>query len=161
MKIAKNCVVSIDYTLTDNQGAVLDSSKGQGPLDYIHGIGAIIPGLEKELEGRAGGEQLNVKIAPEDAYGLRDDTLIQILPKKEFDHPDKIKVGTRFKVDTGDGVMIVHVTGIENEEVTLDANHPLAGMELNFDVTVLNVREASPEEIEHGHPHGPGTPHGH
>jgi FKBP-type peptidyl-prolyl cis-trans isomerase SlyD len=148
-------VVSIDYTLTDDQGSVIDSSEGRGPLDYIQGIGNIIPGLENALEGKAKGDSLQVKISPEEGYGERRDDLTQAVPKQMFEGAEEVTVGMQFQTMTEGGPQVVTVVAVDDENVTVDGNHPLAGENLNFDVTVVDIREASTEELEHGHVHGP------
>jgi FKBP-type peptidyl-prolyl cis-trans isomerase SlyD len=155
MQISANMVVSIDYTLTDDQGTVIDSSEGRDPLAYIQGIGNIIPGLERALEGKAKGDSLKVSIAPKDGYGERSDELTQKVPKEMFEGDNEIEVGMQFQTMSEMGPQIVTVVAVDNEHVTVDANHPLAGENLNFDVTVVDIREASSEELEHGHVHGP------
>ncbi len=155
MQISANMVVSIDYTLTDDQGTVIDSSEGRGPLAYIQGIGNIIPGLERALEGKSQGDSLKVSIAPEDGYGERSDDLTQAVPKQMFEGNDEIQVGMQFQTMTEHGPQVVTVVAVDDEHVTVDGNHPLAGENLNFDVTVVDIREASAEELEHGHVHGP------
>jgi FKBP-type peptidyl-prolyl cis-trans isomerase SlyD len=155
MQISANKVVSIDYTLTDDQGTVIDSSEGRGPLAYIQGIGNIIPGLERALEGKAEGDSLKVSIAPEDGYGERRDDLTQAVPKQMFEGNDEIQVGMQFQTMSEHGPQVVTVVAVDDEHVTVDGNHPLAGENLNFDVTVVGIREASSEELEHGHVHGP------
>ncbi len=152
MKIAKDMVVSFEYTLTDNDGNIIDKSEGRGPLSYIQGYSMIIPGLEKEMEGKEEGHQMNVKVSPEEGYGHRDDTLVQSVPRDRFD-ADEVKVGDHFQVDAQMGPMVFKVVKVDDEEVTLDGNHPLAGLELNFDVTIAEIREATKEELEHGHVH--------
>lgn len=159
MTIAEKSVVSIDYTLRDNKGKVLDASEAGQPLLYLHGTGALIPGLEKELKGKKAGDKLNVKVAPKEAYGEHMPQLIQKLPRENFQGVDKLEVGMEFEASGEDGhIMVVRIDAIEGDEVTINGNHPLAGMTLEFDVTVAAVREASAEEMEHGHVHGE---HGH
>lgn len=155
MQVAKDKVVSIDYTLTDDEGSVLDTSKGRAPLAYLHGAGNIIPGLEKALEGKQAGEQVNVRVAPAEAYGERDEALSQDVPMDMFQGVDNVEPGMRFQAQTSAGVQVVTVTKVENGTVTVDGNHPLAGKPLNFDVNVVDVREATEEELTHGHVHGP------
>jgi len=152
MQIAKHKVVSIDYTLTDDKGAVIDTSEGRGPLSYLQGAGNIIPGLENALEGKAEGDSLTVSIAPADGYGERDDSLTQEVPRHLFDTSD-VEVGMQFQTQSESGAHVVTVVGVTDEAVTVDANHPLAGENLNFDVKVVGVRDASEEELEHGHVH--------
>lgn len=157
MQIAAQKVVSIDYTLTDDQGQVIDSSKGGEPLAYIQGIGNIIPGLEAALEGKKSGDTLKVSIAPADGYGERNDSMMQAVPRHMFENADEIQTGMQFHTMTEDGhPMVVTVVEISPETITVDANHPLAGQTLHFDVTVVDVRDATSEELDHGHVHGPG-----
>lgn len=155
MQISANKVVAIDYTLTDDQGSVIDSSEGRGPLAYLQGHGNIIPGLENALEGKAVGDAMKVTVAPADGYGERDDSLTQAVPRNMFENADEIQVGMQFQTSSEQGMHIVTVTEIDPENVTVDANHPLAGQTLNFDVTIVEVRDASEEELAHGHVHGP------
>ena len=156
MQVAKDKVVSIDYTLTDDEGTVLDSSQGREPLAYLHGSGNIIPGLEKALEGKQAGDKLNVRVDAADAYGERDDALTQDVPLSMFQGVDQIEEGMRFQAQTSAGVQVVTVTRVSGDSVTVDGNHPLAGKPLTFDVNVVEVRDASGEELEHGHVHGEG-----
>jgi FKBP-type peptidyl-prolyl cis-trans isomerase SlyD len=155
MEISKHKVVTMDYTLSDDDGNVIDSSRGNDPLSYIQGTGNIIPGLEAALEGKTPGENVAVSIAPEDGYGERDESLLQVVPRNLF-NVDDLQVGMFFETQTQAGAQVVTVVGVTDEEVTVDANHPLAGKTLNFDVDVVDVREASEEELEHGHVHGEG-----
>lgn len=154
MQISQHTVASIDYKLTDGDGQVLDTSEGREPLTYLHGAGNLIPGLESALEGSAPGENVSVTVDPSEGYGERDENLIQQVPKAAFEGVEQIEPGMRFQAtdEHGQG-RVVTVTGVQEEEVTVDANHPLAGVPLNFDVSVVEVREASPEEVEHGHVH--------
>lgn len=155
MKITTHHVVSIHYTLTDNAGTVLDTSSGREPLNYIHGIGALIPGMEEGLEGKTTGEKLQLKIAPEKGYGMRNEEFVQQVPMAAFGGQE-VKPGMQFEAGNDGQRYIVTVTGVEGDMVTVDGNHPLAGVELNFDVEVLDVREATGDELAHGHVHGPG-----
>ncbi|MEJ2552698.1 MAG: peptidylprolyl isomerase [Gammaproteobacteria bacterium] len=159
MQVAKNKVISIDYTLTDAQGAELDSSQGRGPFAYIHGIGNIIPGLEAALEGKSKGDQVNAVIPPENAYGARDEKLVQDLPRSQFDTDQEIQVGMQFQAMREGGPRVVTVVSVDADNVTIDANHPLAGVTLHFDVTVKEIREATGDELSHGHVHGPDDQH--
>jgi FKBP-type peptidyl-prolyl cis-trans isomerase SlyD len=159
MKIAKNRVVSIDYTLTEVGGEVLDTSKGREPLSYLHGNGNIIPGLESSLEGKSAGEHLNVTIPPADAYGELDAEKMMDLPREQFAGIAEISIGMQFSARSDRGEQIVTVTSVQDDTITVDANHPLAGKTLNFDVTIVGVREATKEELDHGHVHGPGGHH--
>jgi len=156
MKIGNNMVVSIDYTLKDVNGEIIDTSDGRAPLDYIHGTGSIIQGLESALEGKSAGDELSVTIPPEEAYGLRDDSLAQSVDKKIFETEETLEVGMQFQAPSDQGMMIVTVTEIDGDSVTVDTNHPLAGETLQFDVAVVDVREPTQEELGHGHAHGRG-----
>jgi len=159
MQVAENSVVLIHYTLTNDQGEVLDSSSGGEPLAYLHGSGNIIPGLEKALEGKQAGDKLVVKVAPADGYGERNDSLIQQVPKRAFQGVAQIQPGMSFTAQSSQGPMQVTVTAVAGDMVTVDGNHPLAGETLNFDVEVTEVRKATLEELSHGHVHGPGGHH--
>ena len=161
MQIAKNTVATIDYTLTDPQGQVIDSSKGREPLAYLHGASNIIPGLESALEGMSAGDSVNVTVPPEQGYGMRDPNLVQPVPRANFQGAPDIKPGMQFQAQTAEGARIVTVVKVDDQHVTVDANHPLAGMDLKFDVSVVGVRAASPEELQHGHAHGAGGHHHH
>ncbi|MEJ2644706.1 MAG: peptidylprolyl isomerase [Gammaproteobacteria bacterium] len=157
MEVAKHKVVLIDYTLTDAEGTVLDSSQGSEPLAYIHGIGNIIPGLEEALEGKSAGDALQVSVPPAQAYGERDNALTQAVPRDRFEGADEVKVGMQFHtMSEGGAQQVVTVIDVADDNVTIDANHPLAGVTLNFDVNVVEVRDATEEELAHGHVHGPG-----
>ncbi|QOR38266.1 peptidylprolyl isomerase [Billgrantia diversa] len=156
MQIAQNSVVAFHYTLTNDTGEVLDSSEGRQPLTYLHGAGNIIPGLEKQLEGREAGEKLNVAVSPEEGYGEVQPQLVQEVPRDAFQGVEAVEPGMQFQAQTQGGPLMVTVTQVEGDTVTVDGNHPLAGQKLNFDVEIAEVREASQEEIEHGHVHGEG-----
>lgn len=158
MKVGHHKVVSIHYTLTDNSGNVLDSSAGRDPLVYLQGVGQLIPGMEEGLEGKGAGEKMQLKISPEKGYGLHDANLVQEVPLSAFGGQD-VKPGMQFEAGNEMQRFIVTVKEIGTETVTVDGNHPLAGVELNFDVELLDVREATEEEISHGHVHGPGGHH--
>ncbi len=147
MVIAKDKMVAIDYTLKDKDGKVIDSSKDAGALEYLHGHGNLISGLEKELEGKSAGDSFSVTIPPEEAYGTYNKELVVNVPKDQFDTDVEIEVGMQFQANTAGGGQIVTVTAVTDKEVTVDANHPLAGQTLYFDVTVASVREATPEEL--------------
>lgn len=157
MQIEKHKVVSIDYSLKDDEGNLIDSSEGNDPLAYLHGMGNIIPGLENELEGKKVGDSLSVRIEPKDGYGEKSDALTQVVPKEMFEGTDDIQVGMQFHAADEQGNMqVITVSAVNGDEITVDGNHPLAGVHLNFDVKVVDVRDASAEEIEHGHAHGAG-----
>ncbi|ULH14422.1 peptidylprolyl isomerase [Deinococcus sp. KNUC1210] len=154
MNITQDKVVEIEYTLTVD-GEVVDQSEENEPLVYLHGHNNIIPGLEKALEGHAAGDKLNVTVSPEEGYGERDDENVQVLPKEDFD--DDVEVGASYFAQAEDGsVNPFTVVSVNGDDVTVDFNPPLAGQTLNFDVTVKDVRDATAEELEHGHAHGEG-----
>src|ERR1044072_5970166 len=144
MQVAQDSVVLINYTLTDDKGEKLDSSDGT-PLAYLHGNGNLIPGLERELEGKSAGDKLSVKIAAPDAYGEYDKALVQRVPRRALKGVGNIRVGMQLHTQSAHGVRAVTVTQIVGDMVTLDANHPLAGQNLNFDVEIAGVRAASEE----------------
>ncbi len=159
MNISDNCVASFHYTLTDSDGKVLDSSEGREPLAYLHGAGNIIPGLERQLLGKTVGDKLNVSVPAAEAYGERDERMIQELPASMFSGVDKIEVGMEFHAQTEQGLQVVSVAAVDGDTVTVDGNHPLAGVDLTFDVEITEVREATAEESSHGHAHGAGGVH--
>jgi len=155
MKISKDKVAAIHYTLTDNTGNILDTSDGREPLHYLHGAGNLIPGMEDGLEGKVKGDKFSIKVSPEKGYGELDPSMKQEVPRSAFgDQP--VQKGMKFSTGSGAVVTVVDV-GLDS--VTVDANHPLAGVELNFQVEVVDVREATSEELSHGHVHGPGGHH--
>lgn len=157
MIIGENSVVSIDYTLKGDDGTVIDTSEGREPLSFIFGIGALIPGLEKELEGKSEGDSLAVTVSPEEGYGEYDDSRMVEVPKEHFDDAENLAEGVQVQAQREDGgIDILTVSSIGEKTVTLDGNHPLAGMTLHFNVDVRGVREATGEELDHGHVH-----HGH
>ena len=157
MTIKENSAVSFHYTLTDDDGQQLDSSAGKEPLAYLHGAGNIIPGLENALTGKAVGDSMTVAISATEGYGEVQNELIQDVPRTSFQGVDEIEVGMQFEAQTGQGGTVpVTVTAVTDETVTVDGNHPLAGKNLNFDVSIEAVRDATEEELEHGHVHGPG-----
>jgi len=150
MQATGDTVVSIDYTLTGSDGEVIDTSEGRGPLTYLHGHGNIIPGLEKALEGKSEGDALNVEVEPEEGYGPHRPELVQQVSMDAFAGVDEVEEGMRFNAESAQGPLVVKVTKIDGDQVTIDANHELAGQPLNFDVTVREIREASAEELEAG-----------
>ncbi len=159
MQIAKNTVASIEYTLKDDSGNVIDTSEGHGPLAYVHGVGALVPGLESELEGRSAGDQLQVRVDPEQGYGERLEGMTHEVVRDDFPADADPQVGMQFQAESEEGSLVFTVVQIDGNKILLDANHPLAGVHLNFDVRVVEVRPASPDEIEHRHVHGPGGQH--
>lgn len=155
MTVTKDSVVSIHYTLRDNDGNILDSSTGRDPLNYIHGRGNLIVGMEEGIEGKSNGDQFSLEVSPEKGYGLKNDQLVQKVPMKSFGD-QKVEAGMQFNTQNG---QVVTVTEVAKDSVTVDGNHPLAGVALNFEVEVVDVRKATQEEIDHGHVHGPGGHH--
>lgn len=151
--IEENKVVKIDYTVKDEDGQLIDTSEGKEPLAYLHGAGNIIPGLEQALTGRAEGEEFSVQIQPDDAYGQRNDALIQKVERGVFQGVEQLEVGMVFNAQGPQGNIQVTIVAIEGDEVTIDGNHPLAGVVLSFEGVVREVRDATEEEVEHGHVH--------
>ncbi|MDG1199891.1 MAG: peptidylprolyl isomerase [Porticoccaceae bacterium] len=157
MSIKDNSAVSFHYSLADDEGQQLDSSAGKEPLAYLHGAGNIIPGLENALTGKAVGDSMTVAVSAAEGYGEVQQELIQDVPRTSFQGIEQIEVGMQFEAQTGQGGTVpVTVTAVTDETVTVDGNHPLAGKNLNFDVSIEAVRDATAEELEHGHVHGPG-----
>ncbi len=159
MQVADNMAVSIHYTLTNDDGDVLDSSIDDEALVYLHGKGNIISGLEKALHGKVAGDKFNVRIAPEDAYGELMEDMVQVISRDMFEGIDNIEVGMQFHADVSSGSGVVTVVNIAGDDITIDGNHPLAGLALTFDVEVIDVRAATEDETSHGHIHGPGFHH--
>ena len=158
MQITTNHVVTLNYTLKDNDDNILDKSD-DGSFCYLHGASNIIPGLENALVGKISGDSFSVTIQPEEAYGIHDETKAQDVPRSMFPPEQEIKADMQFNAQGPDGqTVVVTVKQVEGETVTVDGNHPLAGVTLNFEVIVMDIRDATAEELEHGHVHGP---HGH
>ncbi len=161
MKIEKDRVVEIDYTLRGGDGQTIDSSDLSGPLVYLHGSGQIVPGLEKELEGANEGETRQVVVSPADGYGPRDASAVREVPAEAFGDRE-LKAGDEFiAVDDDHNQIPVRIEAVNGDTVKVDFNHPLAGKTLHFKVTVKNVREATAEELTHGHAHGGDGHHHH
>lgn len=156
MQIAPKSVAAFHYTLTDDAGQVIDSSEGREPLTYLHGNSQIVPGLEKQMEGRKVGDKFKAEVSPEEGYGVRHDELMQEVPKEAFQGVEDIQPGMQFQGRGPQGDINVTVKKVEGDKVFIDGNHPLAGKTLNFAVEVTDVRDASAEELEHGHVHGAG-----
>jgi FKBP-type peptidyl-prolyl cis-trans isomerase SlyD len=159
MEISDHKVVTIHYTLTNTEGDVLDTSRDGEPLAYLHGAGNIIPGLENALTGKRAGDRLNVSVSPEQGYGDHDPAMVQRVPRGAFQGIDTIEPGMQFHAETAEGLQTVLVVEVDNDTVVVDGNHPMAGQVLNFDVEIAAVREASSEELDHGHVHGAGGHH--
>ncbi len=156
MEIAEGKVVSIDYNLKDDEGTVIDQSKPDQPLVYLHGHKNIISGLESALAGKKAGDTVDARIAPEEGYGPLNAELEQVVPKDRFQGVEDLQVGMQFQANTNQGPISVRVVKVEGDQVTVDGNHPLAGKHLNFSVKVTDVRDADEEELSHGHVHGKG-----
>lgn len=154
--IAKDTAVKFNYTLKDDEGNVLDQSPEGQPLAYLHGHSNIIPGLEQQLEGKSAGETINAVVEPADGYGEYQDQAVQTVPRDNFQGVEDIQPGMQFQSEAGGQVMLVTVTDVNDKEVTVDANHPLAGKRLTFDVEIQEVRAATEDELNHGHVHGAG-----
>ena len=154
MQVKPQAVVTIDYTLKDDEGKVVDTSSGRKPLTYIHGLGNLVSGLEKALEGKAAGERLDVTLSPEQGYGRRDEKLVRKLPLRKIASKNP-RVGERARAQFDDGVRMATITAVSGDYATVDGNHPLADKNLHFGVEVVSIREATAEELEHGHAHGP------
>jgi len=162
MKIEKNSVVAIHFGVAEVDGNALDSTENGSPLEFIQGTQYLVPGLEKELEGKEVGYKFDVKLEAEDAYGPFQEELVQEVPRTLFEGVDEIEVGMSFQAETEQGPRTVEVTGVTEENVSIDANHPLAGMALQFVGEVVSVRAATDEEISHGHIHSAeGCGHAH
>jgi len=156
MNVGDGKVVLIHYTLRNAQGAVLGSSDGGEPIAYLHGNGGIVPGLKDALTGKTAGDRIDVVVAPEKGYGLRDERLVQMIPRDRFPGADGLARGQQFHADGPHGGRLLTVTRVEKDLVAVDANHPLAGKSLHFSVEVAQVRKATSEEVTYGHVHGPG-----
>lgn len=157
--IEKNNVVSIGYVLKDNGGKVIDSSENGQPLVYLHGTGQILPALEKAIEGRKKGDKFKISLTPEQGYGEYDQQLKQTVPRSAFPAGQQIEEGMQFQVETNDGTELVTAVEVRADEIVLDGNHPLAGVPLNFEIEIIEIRKATQEELAHGHAHGPGGHH--
>ncbi len=159
MKVARNTVVTLHYTLTDDSGEVLDSSAGGEPLGYLHGHGNIIPGLEKALEGSSAGFQSTVTISAAEGYGEKNPDAVFDAPRKHFPQDMPLAPGAQVQTQGEHGPLTTTVVNVTDDSVTLDGNHPLAGKTLHFEVEIVEVRGASEEELAHGHVHGHGGHH--
>lgn len=161
MQITANKVVTIDYVLTDDDGTVIDRSEN-GNFCYLHGARNIIPGLESALAGKTAGDNLSVTVQPEEGYGVRDEAMLQVISRDMFGPDQDIEPGMQFHAQSPQGeTMVITVKQVEGDDITVDGNHPLAGVSLNFAVSVIEIRDATQEEIEHGHAHGPDGHHDH
>ena len=159
MQISEQKVVLLNYEVIDDQGQLVDCSEEGDPLAYIHGADQLVPGLETALEGRSQGDKIKVDVPPDQGYGERTDEGVQTVSRAQFDDDSEIEVGMQFEAQDDEGHQIVTVVSVDGESITLDTNHPLAGKTLHFAVEVLEVRNATAEELDHGHVHGPGGHH--
>ena len=160
MTIADKKVVTIEFTVKNaDSNEVIESSVGGEPLVYLHGFNNLVPGLEKELTGKKVGDKYEVNVSAEEGYGVRDDSLVQEVPKAAFEGVEEVNVGMEFTADGPSGPVVVEVTKIEGDMVTIDSNHPLAGIPLAFSGEIQEIRDASADELEHGHIHGPSCNH--
>jgi FKBP-type peptidyl-prolyl cis-trans isomerase SlyD len=185
IRIEANTFVSLDCTLRDEDGEVIEVGEGGGAVDYVHGYGMLVPGLETALSGLAEGDHREILVPPASGYGERDEDLVMEVERSDFPNPDKVSEGDELDAEWPDGEsQTMRVVEVRPDSVVVDANHPLAGMALRYFVKVLRVRPASDEEIEqaareldeaedaaraqeeeHGagcsHEHGDGHEHGH
>ncbi|MDT8428358.1 MAG: peptidylprolyl isomerase [Pseudomonadales bacterium] len=159
LMIGKNSVVSIHYTLKDDDGQVMDSSSGGDPLVYLHGANNLIPGLEKELNGKTVGQNFTASIPPAEAYGETNPALVQAIDRSMFQGVDVIEPGMAFTAQGEHGQQQITVTAVDGDQITVDANHPMAGKTLHFDVEIMDVRAATEQELAHGHVHAHGHDH--
>ena len=160
MPISKDKAVTIHSAVKNEAGETLDTSRGRDPLTYLHGGGNIVPGLEKALRGKNAGPKREGTVSPEDAYGVRDEKNVRNVPLRKLATDGTIAAGAPVRVQTADGVQMARVVAVRGDYATVDLNHPLAGMPLAFEVEVVAVRDATAEELAHGHVHGPGGHHG-
>lgn len=156
MKISDNNVVVLHYAVSDSEDTLIDSSYDHSPLAVIQGSHYLIPGLESALAGHEAGDKFEVSVNADDAYGQREDGFVQTVPKAMFEGIEDLAVGSQLRATTDDGEQTVIVIDVQDDEITVDGNHPLAGIDLKFDVEILEVREATEEEIAHGHVHTEG-----
>lgn len=160
MIIEDRRVVAFHYTLTNERGEELESSREHKPMMYLHGANNILPGLEKALAGKGAGDHVNVTLPPAEAYGERDSARMQRIPAKHFSNPGRIRAGQVVSLQTRQGNSLpAVVVKVGRFNIDVDTNHPLAGQTLTFDVEITEVREASAEEVAHGHAHEPGSHH--
>ena len=150
MEICKDKVVTIEYNMTDEQGVLIDSSDNTEPLVFIQGFGSMLPGLEKAVEGHKSGERLSLSLAPDEAFGPHDETLVETLPKERFGFINDIQVGMKFKSPKGDHEKVVTVVDVSDDKITVDTNHPLAGATVKVDLVIVGVRDAIAEELSSG-----------
>lgn len=158
MQVADKKAVTIKYTLRDEGGSVLDTTDGRDPLTYLHGAGNLVPGVEEALEGKSPGDEIKVTVPPEKGYGLREEDNVRNVPVRKLP-AGNLRPGSTVQLNTNHGPMMAVIKAVKGDYATLDLNHPLAGKALQFDLTVVEVRDATEEELAHGHVHGPGDHH--
>ena len=156
MKIAENTVADIHYAVSDSEGTLIDSSYDHNPLSVIHGTGYLIPGLESALTDHVAGDKFDVEVDADNAYGQRDDNFVQTVPKEMFENIEDINIGTQLRATTDDGEQTVIVVDVNDDSITVDGNHPLSGIDLKFEVEIMEVRDATEDELAHGHVHAEG-----
>ena len=155
MRIELDKVVTIDFTMYDDgSNEILETSKNDTPLVYLHGAGELPEGLEDQLDDKQAGDEVHITLEPDLAYGERDEELVQTVPRDQFEGIDDLQIGMRFEAETEEGPQSVRVIGFEGDDIIIDANEQYAGRTVRFDVTVLGVRDATDEELDHGHAHG-------
>lgn len=153
MKIEDKKIVTLKMKVVDQEGQVMEDTPDEEPFVYLHGAGGILPALETVLSDKSAGETVTITLKPEDSYGEHNDTLIQEMPASQFEGMDELQVGDEIGGETPNGIILLTVIAIDEETVTVDANHPFAGKTLKFDLTIVDVRDATKEELEHGHAH--------
>jgi len=153
MIISPNKVVVLHYAVSDSEGTLIDSSYDEEPMAIIHGSGYLIPGLDNALAEHKTGDKFEVSVSADDAYGQREDGFVQTIPKEIFGDIEDLAVGSQLRATTDDGEQTVIVVDMTDEHITVDGNHPLAGIDLTFDVEIVEVRDATEQELEHGHVH--------
>ncbi|HBY87734.1 MAG TPA: peptidylprolyl isomerase [Colwellia sp.] len=156
MKIAKNNVVVMHYAVSDSEGTLIDSSYEDKPMAIIQGVGYLIPGLDDALIDHQAGDKFEVAVSCDQAYGERHDDYVQTVPREVLAGVEDLALGTQLRATTDDGEQTVIVIDVQDDVITVDGNHPLSGLDLSFDVEVIEVREATAEELEHGHVHAEG-----
>jgi len=154
MKIIEQKVVSITMIVKNAEGEIVDQASEQDPLVYLHGHNNLFPALEEELEGKQMGDKVSLTLTPETGYGERDESLVSELPSSQFQGVDTIEAGMMFQADSPQGPVMLTVIGVDGDSIKVDANHPMAGQTLSFEIEVKDIRDATAEEISHGHPHG-------
>lgn len=157
MTISNDKVAMIRYTLHDDKGNLLDSNMEEEPMGYIHGTGTLLEGLEDALNGKKAGDKIKVVLSPENGYGEYDKELVEEYPRSAFEEGDPVEVGSEFQYEADDGeVVYCRITKVEGDTVTVDSNHPFVDKTLNYDLEIMSVRDATAEELDHGHVHGEG-----